>query len=262
MSLGLIVNGTIARTKVAPGADLVGYSGFSATNYLSQPYNPDLDFGTGDFCVMGWMRQSIIASSQILDRGNADRTSGNGRITVLVNTSSSSGFQFFTRDNAGTGRSVSVGALPAPNVWHFVCAVRVDGVQRLYVNGVEVGTPVANTADLSNTAANVYVGQAWDGTNSNNGSLALLRISATAPTAEQIAKIYEDEKLLFQDNAQATLYGTSDAVTALAHDPDTNLLHVGTSAGRSVFSGLRRINNTTTGVTTAISATNSVIGEQ
>jgi len=94
------------------------------------------------------------------------------------------------------------------------------------------------------------------------GSLALLRISATAPTAEQIAKIYEDEKLLFQENAQATLYGASNAVTALAHDPDTGLLHVGTSAGRSVFTGLRRINNTTDPITTAISARNGIIVEQ
>ena len=33
------------------------------------------------------------------------------------------------------------------------------------------------------------------------GSLALLRISATAPTAEQIASIYAEESLLFQENA-------------------------------------------------------------
>jgi len=93
------------------------------------------------------------------------------------------------------------------------------------------------------------------------GSLALLRISATAPTAEQIAKIYEDEKPLFQENAKATLYGTSDAVTALAHDSDTNLLHVGTSSGRSVFQGLRRVDNTTDAVGTAISASNNLVVE-
>ena len=92
--------------------------------------------------------------------------------------------------------------------------------------------------------------------------LALFRISATAPTPEQIAKIYRDEKVLFEDGAQATLYGTSDAVTALAYDDKTELLHVGTSGGRSDFSGLRRINNTTTPVTTSISASNNLIAEQ
>ena len=60
----------------------------------------------------------------------------------------------------------------------------------------------------------------------------------------------------------ATLYGSSDAVTALAYDEDTELLHVGTSSGRSDFQGLRRINNTTTAVTTAISASDELIAEQ
>ena len=92
-------------------------------------------------------------------------------------------------------------------------------------------------------------------------SLSLLRISATAPSAEQIAKIYEDEKVLFQENAQATLYGSSDAVTALAHDDSTDLLHVGTSAGRSVFQGLRRVENTTTAVGASISASNGLVAE-
>ncbi|NRP60645.1 hypothetical protein XMD564_002265 [Marinobacterium sp. xm-d-564] len=85
---------------------------------------------------------------------------------------------------------------------------------------------------------------------------------ATAPTASQIKKIYEDEKVLFQENAACTLYGASDAVTALAHDPDTGLLHVGTSAGRSVFQGLRRVANTTTAVGTAISAVDGLIAEE
>ena len=95
----------------------------------------------------------------------------------------------------------------------------------------------------------------------STASLSLLRISATAPSPEQIAKIYEDEKVLFQENAQATLYGSSDAVTALAYDDTTELLHVGTSAGRSDFQGLRRVNNTTNAVGAAISASGGLIAE-
>jgi len=51
-------------------------------------------------------------------------------------------------------------------------------------------------------------------------------------------------------------------VTALAYDDDTNLLSVGTSAGRSDFQGLRRVANTTTAVSTFISAGNNMIVEQ
>ena len=94
------------------------------------------------------------------------------------------------------------------------------------------------------------------------GSLALVRASASAPSPEQVKKMYEDEKVLFQENSKATLYGSSDAVTALAYDEVTDQLHVGTSAGRSNFQGLRRINNTTDPVTTAISAHDTFIIEQ
>ena len=74
--------------------------------------------------------------------------------------------------------------------------------------------------------------------------------------------MYEDEKKLFYDNAKCTFYGTSDNVEALAYDDTTNVLHVGTSSGRSEFQGLKRINNTTTAVTTQISASNDLVAEQ
>ena len=74
--------------------------------------------------------------------------------------------------------------------------------------------------------------------------------------------MYKDELGLFQENAKCTLYGSSSAVTGLAFDDSHGILHVGTSAGRSEFRGLTRINNTTTAVTTAISASNGFVAEQ
>ena len=94
------------------------------------------------------------------------------------------------------------------------------------------------------------------------GSIGSTSHLSNSPTAEQIAKMYNDEKHLFQENAKATLYGSSDAVTALAYDDDTELLHVGTSAGRSVFQGLNRVDNTTDAVGAAISASNGFIVEE
>jgi hypothetical protein len=132
----------------------------------------------------------------------------------------------------------------------------------LYVNGVEVDS-LASATDATTADATLRFGLRHGDINTlDSGSLALWRVSATAPTADQIAKIYNDEKMLFQDSAKATLTGSSDAVTALAHDPDTNLLHVGTSGGRSVFQGLRRVDETATAVTTAISAVDGLVVEQ
>ena len=247
---GLIVNGTVTRTAVATGADLVAYSGFSAANYLAQPYNSALDFGTGDFSFMWWTK-GTDTNAHFFDRDDVP----------------SAGVQIRSYCSATTWTFNAVVALTiTANVqdgsWKHLCVRRESGVLYMYINGALVGS-VAHTSNLTNTAANLYVGNtSAGGSPLNDGSLALLRISATAPTAEQIAKIYNDERPLFQENAQATLYGASDAVTALAHDDATDLLHVGTSAGRSVFQGLRRVSNTTTAVGTAISASNGLVVEE
>ena len=122
-----------------------------------------------------------------------------------------------------------------------------------------------STSDGSYTDTNAIleIGHSPGSGSSEAGlELALFRVSASIPSPEQIKKIYEDEKHLFQENAACTLDGTSDAVNALAFDDTTKLLHVGTSTGRNDFQGLRRINNTTTAVTTAISASNGLVAEQ
>ena len=98
--------------------------------------------------------------------------------------------------------------------------------------------------------------------NKFSGSMALLKISSTAPTESEVAKIYSAERAMFGENAKCTIYGSSDDVNAIGYDSEEEILHMGTIAGRSDFSGLVRINNTTKSVSTAISASNGVIAEQ
>ncbi len=244
------------------GDKLVAYSGFSASNYLEMPYNPDLDFGTGDFCVMGWINYNGSATYDTI-ASYGDGVIDNTGWHLRVQTAGALGWY------VGQNFPIAVtGSVMGAGHNHF-CCVRKDGVAYIYVNGVLQETEALVGTVTVGPSATLQVGECNNNstitgvtTAPQGGSLALLRISATAPTANQIAKIYEDEKVLFQDNAQATLYGTSDAVTALAHDPVTDLLHVGTSAGRSVFQGLRRVSNTTTAVGTAISASNGLIVEE
>ena len=260
---GLAVHGTIQKNPVATGAELVGYSGFSASNYLEQPYNADLDFGTGDFSAMGWFKSNttVGGNQPLFMRGITDTNSlamiepyirADGKVDVL------------TRDAAeGLSYYTSTINILTQN-WVHWCMVRSSGVMSFYVNGVHAGS-AANTRNVTpSTSAKklLRLGSDVSLVKALPGSAALLRISATAPSAEQIEKIYEDEKVLFQENAKATLYGSSDAVTALAHDDDTSILSVGTSSGRSDFQGLRRVSNTTTGVTTAISSSNGMMVEQ
>jgi len=250
------VFGTVTRTPVATGADLVAYSGFSTSNYLEQPYNSDLDFGTGDFCYMGWFKTNGTGIT-MFERCNSPR-SGNGMTVYMDGT----GKPLWYKIVSGVPTIVvTPTAAYNNNSWVHFAAIRQNGVVSLYFNGQKDGS-ASDSTDMTNTSAIFRLGANATGTSGWTGSLALWRISATAPTAEQISRIYNDEKHLFTEGAQATLFGSSDAVTALAFDDSSQLLHVGTSAGRSVFQGLRRVSNTTTAVGTAISASNGLVVEE
>jgi trimeric autotransporter adhesin len=258
---GLQVFGTVTKNPVATGADLVAYSGWSTSNYLEQPYNADLQFGTGDFVIMSWIKKtSGSTQGVIVDTRSAASSNAGLSVEVLSNQT----LRLRTRNSSSEALTVTTGVVPT-NTWtHFACVVSASGTNhKIYLNGkLDVSASVA--AYSVDSSSPLWIGGAigYSDVPLSDGSLALLRISATAPSPEQIAKIYEDEKVLFQENAQATLYGSSDAVTALAYDDTTELLHVGTSAGRSVFQGLRRVENTTTAVGTAISASNSLVVEE
>jgi len=256
---GLTVNGTITRAAVATGCDLVGYSGFSASNYLEQPYAAGLDFGTSGFAVMGWLCEAPNSVTEtVLER---DSTSTAARWTLEV---TAAGYLAFTVDDNTTTRTATGTTAIDDSLWHHMVAYYSAGGVYIYVDGALYASATgAALLTLNNAAAVLRVGLAVAGSAPlTNGKLGLLRIGATVPTADQIRKIYEDEKTLLQPGAQACLYGASDAVTALAHDSVTNLLHVGTSSGRSDFQGLRRVSNTTTAVSAAIAACNGLIVEQ
>jgi hypothetical protein len=265
---GLQIFGQIDKTPVAPGADLVAYSGFSADNYLVQPYNADLDFGTGDFLSTWWIYRNDTLAGSVFHRSSALVTGNTATSDAILQAEfGASQFQAQVYTNGfslpSDNSTLTYTGVPS-GVWTHMAMSRKSNVLSLYVNGKFIDS-VQSDATVTNTNAPMSIGTRAIRSGLErplNGSLALLRFSATAPTPDQIAKIYRDEKVLFQDGAQATLYGTSDAVTALAYDDSENLLHVGTASGRSSFNGLKRVDNTTTAVSTAISATEGLVIEQ
>jgi hypothetical protein len=225
---GLQVNGTITKTAVASGANLVGYSGFSATNYLEQPYNSDLDFGTGDFSISGWFKSS--SAGYVFYRNSSEASSPDVFDIYLSPTTIRFRVDVINTDIAHSYSN-----------WTYVAFTRKSGSVDMYINGISKST-VSNSADISDTSATTMFGRRYGvGSELTGGSLALWRISATAPTAAQILEIYEAEKPLFQENGKCVLHGTSDAVTALAYDDSTSELVVATSGGLSVFKGLSRV---------------------
>lgn len=228
---GTQVIGQLDKTPVAPGAELVAYSGFSANDYLVQPYNSDLDFGTGDFCVMGWFKQSPTTDFHTyFDRG--------GAISVYIDASTS---KMNFRVDDGTNH---INCLPTTagddDVWTFFVGVKSGTTVHNYINGKLEA--IGSNPSLGSLGGEFdsHFGVSHDGLRYAD-KMALWRISATAPTTEQIAKIYRDEKALFQNNAGATLTGSDTYGYAMDHDDGTGLLHVGTTDSHDVFSGLARV---------------------
>ena len=241
----LLVTGTLPRAPVAEGAELVGYGPFFGSHYLEQANNTDLDFGTGDFCILAWVNITDDSTQRIIQRRLADNTG-----TGLSVTIASGGFL----EGPGVTGTTSI----LDTGWAFVAVTRRSTLLELFVDGILDGA-VTSTTNYTLPAAVLRVGTNMTGGARVKGEMALLRISATAPTPAQIAKIYADELPLFQPGAACTLAGSDAVVNALAHDADLNLLHVGQSSGTSIFNGLARISETNNAITTCLDVVSGMV---
>jgi hypothetical protein len=257
----------IKRTPVASGAELMAYSGFAAGSVLAQPYQSTLDFGSGDYLISCWVNvdsNTTGSAEYYICRGYRGGSWTNHSFYLRQNVSTNF-IEFGVTENGFSTRDIVQAPSAIPfNRWVQVTLVKSGGMLNLYQDGELVATNSVTRSHTNTQNGPLVIGDYGVGGAGSpiGGSIALVKISKTAPSPTQIKKTYEDEKALFQENAKISIYGNSGAVTSLAYDNDTELLHVGTSAGRSDFQGLRRINNTTRAIDTAISAADGFIVEE
>ena len=257
----LDTTGTINFATVADGAELCAASGFSSSNKISKTA-VTINFGNpGTYTLAGWIKNTDVSSYSYVVSIH-DGTSGNGAgIAMHMDAGGKPGQMYFHDDNNTTLYS---GERFDDGEWHHAVAVMDPNANRkvLYVDGIRRGT---NAPSNQNYAAvnNFRVG-AWGKSDDHHqsGSLALVKVHMEGMTDEQVKTMYNDELPLFKKNAKCTLYGSSNVITALAYDRGTGIYHVGTSAGRSDFRGLERINNTTTPITHTIAADDGMIVER
>lgn len=219
-----LVYGTVTRTAVATGAELAAYGGFSASNYLET--GPlAITLGTADFMFAAWAYYGAIGPSipqetlfaiQGANEFQLEKQSGSTAIRVSQTS------RFIGTSSAGS---------LVPNAWNHVVFVRSasTGTGYYYINGVLAGTTTMPSYDGTLTNGTIRIGNRADGISPHRQQLALPRVSATAPTPQQIRDMYEAEKALFQPNAKCLL--PADSINALSYDDTTDLLHVATTNG-------------------------------
>jgi hypothetical protein len=230
----LTAYGALTKTPVAIGAQLVAYSGFSAANYLREPYSADLDFGTGAWNVSAWVSGITAAASTIFERSAAS-----GAFIKLG--TDATGNLVGTAYDGTTTRTVTS---PASYVSAGFIKARVQydttGALTLKVNGMQVAqTTGAALLTMNNAAAVTTVGNNFALTAPFPGSIALVKTSATNPTTEQALWMYSQEQQMFRAGAQVTL-PDAGAVTDLTYDEDLDKWVAITAANESSWTGLVR----------------------
>ena len=259
------VTGTtvIEKKQVASGAELLSYSGFnSGSDLVKNDTHSNLNFGsTGTICIMGWQKISDISNYSYMASVYDQNNSSVFGLSINSSATGSPGTPYIY-DNTN-GQLAGTIRLDDDN-WHFVAGIIDGGARKLYIDGVLNAS--SNSSNISLSTVNYTgLGHYYPGSGGGYqhlGEIALVRITKTIPSPEQIYKMYVEEKALFHTNAKASLYGNSSQVEALDYDDKNGNLHVGTSAGRSVFQGLQRIDNTTNSVGTALSAVDGFIVEE
>ena len=189
---GLQVFGTVPKTAVATGAELVAYGPFTTSNYLQQPYNSDLDFGTGDFMYSLWIYRNSLPTSTHERWFGTVASDGTERIDIFSNADTDN-IAFFSVDGGATRGDIRITGIGI-GVWHCLHFTRQGNVHKAYHNGELRGTNTGS-ATLANygtdTDRRTHIGAAehWDSGHAVlDGKIALAKISGTAPSAEQISK--------------------------------------------------------------------------
>jgi hypothetical protein len=158
-----------------------------ANDHVTVPYNSAFDFGMNDFTIETWAKTTSITGNQVMI----------GRISTgnywLGVSNGKANFSMTGNDVAGTS---TIG----DGNWHHIAAVRKNGIQYIYVDGVLEGTQ--NTTASGTFAGDLTIGKFGGGFNFA-GSLDEIRIWNRALCSGEILNNMNSELSLPQANLAA-----------------------------------------------------------
>ena len=240
----LSTTGTITNAVVATDSEMVGYSGFSTSNFLtraSAALGTSMDLGT-TVTVMAWVKVTEAGGYQtICSYNTASQAVG---FQMLIDGNERPYFYIY---GASATVSSDFGAALTVGQWHQLVGVNTGSRVQIYVDG-KLGSDDAGVAgSMDNSSANFHVGVVYNETLPWLGSLSLVRVSKTAATPQQVKEMYEAEAPLFRAGAKCLLQsdgGSPNLINDLSYDNSTELLNVyqqGTNVAESRFRGLEMV---------------------
>ena len=158
---GLQVFGTVTKSAVATGADLVSYGPFNNNNNFRQPYNSDLNFETNDFSIMFWVYDTGVDQHCTL----ISRDEREFDISRLANAYGNK-LRIYTRNSSEDLRAPdSASALPQ-NKWVCVCVTYTNGnTKNVYLDG-KLDRTITGTDgeyDIDSTSYGLNIGVRYTG---------------------------------------------------------------------------------------------------
>ncbi len=247
----LVETGTVVSAVVDTSTELLGYSDFSTSNFLTITASSDFLFGTDPdtvIMVKFWLQMASAAAGTqtIMDMEDGVGATNNVLIQWIGGTGIRVSLLFETSSGVLTVDST---LLAADDTWQHVGFAfdSIESVMRLFHNGVEVDrTAVVASTDheLGQADTDVRIGATIAGADGlDDGILSLFHIGASRPDGDwgEFFKFsYESEKPLFVASANCLLNGAADAVTDVSWDAASTKTMAMQSDVINVFTGLER----------------------
>lgn len=120
----------------------------SANSYITTPGSTDWAVGTGDFTVEWFSKQSDTSQFQRIFTVN---NFPNIKIGVSIESST---FYYWANNSF---RYSSAGSTTA-NVWYHFAVVRQSGVTKVYRNGIQRGSQITDTNNITDSTTTFVVG--------------------------------------------------------------------------------------------------------
>lgn len=150
---------TLGDAKLSTAVSKFGGSSmyFDGTgDYLTAPFNPTFNLGTGNFTIEFWVNtSSTVAYACALRLGDTWTT---GSWALYLNDSGGSGYPSWWNQTGPYTLSTS-GATVNDGSWHHIALVRNGATMTMYIDGTSRGTLSIGTNTVGDTTTKLWIGR-------------------------------------------------------------------------------------------------------